>query len=114
MLKGADRFSQILEADPVGSRRHADSFARHGGDLPAFGFIVLCDPHSVGKFRRRLSRDLRHVVRHLGECGLAAEQFGYTLEEVGCRAGLGGNGQWRRNLSRAKPCVELADLAGKR
>ena len=40
VLKGADRFEQILETDPVGSRRHADGFARHGGDLATLGFTM--------------------------------------------------------------------------
>src|SRR5271157_5175696 len=50
VLKGADRLVQILETDPVGSCRHADRFARHGSDLPAFGCIMLGDPHPAGKF----------------------------------------------------------------
>ena len=60
VLEGADRFEQILETDPVGSRRHADRFGRHDGDLPTFGLIMLSvtDPRNqpIG----------RQVVRHLG------------------------------------------------
>ena len=132
MLKGADRFGQILEAEPVGPRRYADCFARHGGDLPKFGCIMLGNPHLVGKLRQQLARDLeaqtrladlsltdrrnqpvgRREVRHLRERGLSAGQFEYILGEVGCRAGRGGNGQGCRNLSRADACPELADLAG--
>ena len=103
VLKGADRFGQILETAPVGSCSQADRFARHGGDLPTFGFI-LRDPHPVGKFRNE--------VRHLGERGLSADQFGYALGEIGCGAGRGGNAQGRRNLLGADACPELADLAG--
>ena len=58
MLKGADRLEQILETASVGSRRDADSFARHGGDLPTFGFIVLRATHLAGKCRLNLRRDL--------------------------------------------------------
>jgi hypothetical protein len=54
----------------------------------------------------------RHEVRHLGERGLPADQFGYALGEVGCRTGRGRNGQGRRNLSRADASPELANLAG--
>ena len=57
VLKGTDRFEQILETDAIGARRHADCFARHGSDLPTFGCIMLRDPHPVGKFPRRLPRD---------------------------------------------------------
>ena len=39
-LKGADRLAQVFETHAVGSRRHADQFARHGGDLPTFGFTM--------------------------------------------------------------------------
>jgi hypothetical protein len=93
-LKGANRVGHILETDAVASRRHADRFARHGGDLPTFGGIM------------------RHDVRHLVERGLSPDRFGCALGEVGCGAGRGGNGQGRRNLSRADACPELADLAG--
>src|SRR6516162_127521 len=132
VLKGADRFGQILETAPVGSRRHADRFARHGSDLPTFGFIMLRDPHPVGSFWLYLPCDLeakarladlsltdrrnraigRHDIRYLGDRGLSADQFGYALDEVGRRAGRGGSGEGRRNLSRADVCLELADLAG--
>ena len=131
LLKGADRLAQILETDPVGSRRRADGCARHGGDLPTFGGIVAGDPHPVGKFGLHLLRDLeaeapladlsltdrrnqpigRHEVGRLGERGFSAGQFGYALGEVGCRA-RGGNRQGRRNLPRAGTRPEFADLAG--
>jgi hypothetical protein len=94
VLKGADRLVQILEANPVGSCRHTDRFARHGGDLPTFGCVM--------------SRE----VRHLGERGLSADQFGHAVGEVGYRSGRDGNGQGRRNISSADVSPELADLAG--
>jgi hypothetical protein len=52
-VKGADPFVQILEN---GSRCRADRFARHGGDLPTFGFIVFGwsrIPHGAPWRRRR-------------------------------------------------------------
>ena len=61
-LKGDDRFVQIFEPDPVGSRRHADRFARHGGDLPTFSCTVLRDPSPFWGFRRLPQRDLGHGV----------------------------------------------------
>ena len=87
---------------------------------------------NVGKFRLHLLRDLeaearladlsltdqrnqpigRRVVRHVGDRGLSADQFGYALGEIGRRAGRGGNGQRRRHLLRAEARLELADLAG--
>ena len=94
VLKGADRLAQILETNPVGSRRDADRFARHGGDLPTFGFIM------------------RHEVRHLGERGVSADRFRYILGRVSRMWGRGENGRGCRSVSRADACLELADLAG--
>src|SRR5208282_1054063 len=83
--EGADRFGQILETDPVGSRHPADRFARHGGDLPTFGFITLRDPLPVGKFRNE--------IRYLGERCLSAGRFRYILGRVGRVWGQGENGR---------------------
>ena len=100
VLKGADRFEQILETDPVGSRCHAYRFARHDGDLPAFGFVVFRDRHPVGKFWQQLPRDLRRMVRHLGLRGLSAEQIPVVVarDRGGATENLPTYLSWRRTL----------------
>jgi hypothetical protein len=113
VLKGNDRVAQIFQTDPVGSHHRADHFARHGGDLPTFGCIMPRDPSLFRRFRRLLPRDFGFWVRQLGEGGLSADRFGYILGGVGCRAGRGGNGQGRSNLSRPNACRDLTDLASK-